>query len=66
MNDHEKHIRSLLATYERSLNTSDTALAASCYTVNAPTDMRRKLPGMRHLPVGRTGSNPDPRNNESA
>ena len=25
-------IRALLATYERSLNTSDAALAASCYT----------------------------------
>ena len=25
-------IRTLLATYERSLNTSDAALAASCYT----------------------------------
>jgi len=34
MTDHEKHIRSLLATYERSLNTSDAALAASCYTAD--------------------------------
>ena len=25
-------LRALLATYERSLNTSDAALAASCYT----------------------------------
>ena len=27
-----EQIRALLATYERSLNTSDAALAASCYT----------------------------------
>ncbi len=27
-------IRALLATYERSLNTSDAALAASCYTAD--------------------------------
>jgi uncharacterized protein (TIGR02246 family) len=32
MNNHDDQIRSLLATYERSLNTSDAALAASCYT----------------------------------
>mgnify|MGYP002857838943 CR=1 FL=1 len=31
MNDHDDQIRALLATYERSLNTSDAALAASCY-----------------------------------
>ncbi len=34
MTDREKHIRSLLATYERSLYTSDAALAASCYTAD--------------------------------
>lgn len=34
MTDHENHIRSLLAAYERSLNTSDAALAASCYTAD--------------------------------
>ena len=28
----EQQIRSLLATYERALNTSDAALAASCFT----------------------------------
>ncbi len=32
MKSHDDQIRSLLATYERSLNTSDAALAASCYT----------------------------------
>lgn len=32
MKSHDEQIRSLLATYERSLNTSDAALAASCYT----------------------------------
>ena len=32
MTNHDDQIRSLLATYERSLNTSDAALAASCYT----------------------------------
>ncbi|MGD9749608.1 MAG: nuclear transport factor 2 family protein [Acidimicrobiia bacterium] len=32
MNSHDDQIRSLLATYERSLNTRDAALAASCYT----------------------------------
>lgn len=31
MNTSESQIRDLLATYERSLNTSDAALAASCY-----------------------------------
>jgi uncharacterized protein (TIGR02246 family) len=31
MNDHDDQIRALLATYEQSLNTSDAALAASCY-----------------------------------
>jgi ketosteroid isomerase-like protein len=34
MTDHEKHIRSLVSAYERSLNTSDAALAASCYTAD--------------------------------
>jgi uncharacterized protein (TIGR02246 family) len=29
---HDGQIRSLLATYEQSLNTGDAALAASCYT----------------------------------
>lgn len=32
MTDDESQIRSLLRTYEQSLNTSDTALATSCYT----------------------------------
>ena len=32
MTSHDDEIRSLLATYERSLNTSDAALAAACYT----------------------------------
>jgi uncharacterized protein (TIGR02246 family) len=32
MTNHDDHIRALLATYEQSLNTSDAALAASCYT----------------------------------
>jgi len=32
MSTHENQIRDLLATYERSLNTSDADLAASCYT----------------------------------
>ena len=32
MTNHDDQIRSLLATYEQSLNTSDAALAASCYT----------------------------------
>ncbi len=32
MANHDDLIRGLLATYERSLNTSDAALAASCYT----------------------------------
>jgi uncharacterized protein (TIGR02246 family) len=31
MDKHEDQIRELLATYERSLNTSDADLAASCY-----------------------------------
>lgn len=31
MTDHDDQIRALLATYEQSLNTSDAALAASCY-----------------------------------
>ena len=31
MNTSESQIRDLLATYERSLNTSDADLAASCY-----------------------------------
>jgi uncharacterized protein (TIGR02246 family) len=34
MTDHDDQIRALLATYERSLNTSDAALAASCYTAD--------------------------------
>lgn len=32
MTNRDDQIRSLLATYEQSLNTSDAALAASCYT----------------------------------
>ena len=32
MSTAEVQIRELLSTYERSLNTSDAALAASCYT----------------------------------
>ena len=32
MTNHDDQIRSLLATYEQSLNTSNAALAASCYT----------------------------------
>jgi uncharacterized protein (TIGR02246 family) len=32
MTNNDDQIRSLLATYEHSLNTSDAALAASCYT----------------------------------
>ena len=32
MTNHDDQIRALLATYEQSLNTSDAALAASCYT----------------------------------
>lgn len=32
MTNRDDQIRSLLATYEQSLNTSDVALAASCYT----------------------------------
>lgn len=32
MTNHDDQIRSLLATYQRSLNTSDAGLAASCYT----------------------------------
>jgi uncharacterized protein (TIGR02246 family) len=32
MSTAEDQIRELLSTYERSLNTSDAALAASCYT----------------------------------
>jgi uncharacterized protein (TIGR02246 family) len=32
MTNHDDQIRALLSTYERSLNTSDAALAASCYT----------------------------------
>ena len=32
MTNHDDPIRSLLGTYEHSLNTSDAALAASCYT----------------------------------
>jgi uncharacterized protein (TIGR02246 family) len=34
MTNHDDQIRSLLATYEQSLNTSDAALAASCYTLD--------------------------------
>jgi len=32
MTTHDDQTRALLATYEQSLNTSDAALAASCYT----------------------------------
>jgi ketosteroid isomerase-like protein len=32
MSDHETSIKVLLADYEKSLNTSDAKLAASCYT----------------------------------
>lgn len=32
MTSQDQQIRSLLATYERALSTSDAALAASCYT----------------------------------
>lgn len=32
MTDHDDQIRSLLATYQEALNTSDAELAASCYT----------------------------------
>jgi hypothetical protein len=32
MSNHSDQIRALLTTYERALNTSDAALAASCYT----------------------------------
>ncbi len=34
MTNHDDQIRSLLTTYQRSLNTSDAALAASCYTAD--------------------------------
>ena len=34
MTNHDDQIRSVLATYERSLNTSDAALAALCYTAD--------------------------------
>lgn len=34
MTNHDDQIRSLLATYQRSLNTSDASLAASCYTAD--------------------------------
>ena len=34
MANNEDQIRELLATYERSLNTSDADLAASCYTAD--------------------------------
>jgi len=34
MSTHENQIRDLLATYERSLNTSDADLAASCYAAD--------------------------------
>jgi uncharacterized protein (TIGR02246 family) len=34
MSASENQIRDLLATYERSLNTSDADLAASCYTAD--------------------------------
>ena len=34
MTTNEDQIRDLLSTYFRSLNTSDAALAASCYTVD--------------------------------
>jgi uncharacterized protein (TIGR02246 family) len=42
MTTHEDQIRELLATYERSLNTADADLAASCYTDDAvfmPTNL---------------------------
>lgn len=48
MNSHADQIRSVLATYERSLNTSDAALAASCYTpdgVFMPTTLPTALGG---------------------
>ncbi len=32
MTNNDDQLRALLATYEQSLNTSDAALAASCYT----------------------------------
>lgn len=32
--DHVNQIKALLADYERSLNTSDAALAAACYTAD--------------------------------
>ncbi len=35
MTTHDDQIRALLATYEQSLNTSDAALAASCYSPDA-------------------------------
>lgn len=34
MSSHETALRELLATYEKSLNTSDATLAASCYSVD--------------------------------
>ena len=34
MKEATRDIRQLLSTYERSLNTSDAALAASCYTAD--------------------------------
>lgn len=34
MSNHSDQIRALLTTYERALNTSDAALAASCYTAD--------------------------------
>ena len=34
MTTHENQIRDLLATYERSLNTGDADLAASCYAAD--------------------------------
>ncbi len=34
MSDPSEAVRKLLATYERSLNTSDADLAASCYTAD--------------------------------
>ena len=34
MNNSTAQIRQLLSTYEKSLNASDAALAASCYTSN--------------------------------
>ena len=42
MTTHDAQIRALLSTYETSLNTSDAALAASCYTPDGifmPTTM---------------------------